>query len=210
MTFGLWLSLLGVCLLGAMSPGPSLAVVLRSALAGGRAAGLSAATAHGLAVGCYALFTVGGLSVLIARSPQVFLALQLAGAGWLIYLGAAALRARGGGTTTAAVPGGPAMLTAGKAARNGFLIAFLNPKLALFMLALFSQFLPTAPDWRVHALLVATSAVTDALWYSLVVLLVSRPAWMARFQRQEQRIDLLFGAVLVALGAAMILKLLLV
>ncbi len=190
-----------------MSPGPSLAVVLRSTLGGGRVAGLAAAASHGLAVGCYALFTVGGLSVLIARSPQLFLALQLAGAGWLIYLGAVALRTRGGGATTA-IAGGRAGVSARQAAVSGFLIAFLNPKLALFMLALFSQFLPADPDWRVHALLVATSAVTDVLWYSLVVLLVSRPAWMARFQRQEQKIDLLLGAVLVALGAAMALRLL--
>ena len=91
MTLSAWLSLLGVCLLGAMAPGPSLAVVLRSALAGGRASGLAAALAHGLAVGCYALFTVGGLSLLITRSPRIFFLLQLAGAGWVLSWSPSAL-----------------------------------------------------------------------------------------------------------------------
>lgn len=207
MVLSTWLSLLGVCLLGAMSPGPSLAVVLRSTLAGGRVAGLAAGLAHGLAVACYALFTVAGLSLLIARSPQLFTALQLAGAGWLIYLGTMALRSHRGATAAAGVAGtatGP-----GRAAINGFLIAFLNPKLALFMLALFSQFLPAEPSWRVYALLVATISIMDALWYCLVALLFSRPAWLAQLQRQGHRVDQVLGAVLVLLGALVIFRLLL-
>lgn len=204
-----WLSLLGVCLLGAMSPGPSLAVVLRAALAGGRSTGLAAAVAHGVAVACYALFTVGGLSVLIARSPHAFLALQLAGACWLVYLGASALRAQDSASTTTAGSSRTLQTSPKQGAINGFLIAFLNPKLALFMLALFSQFLPAEPDWFTYALMVVTVAVTDALWYSLVVLLVSRPAWMALLQARERWVDLLLGAVLITLGAVVILRLLL-
>ncbi|MDO8861136.1 LysE family translocator [Haliea sp. E1-2-M8] len=209
MTLSAWLSLLGVCLLGAMSPGPTLAVVLRSALAGGRPVGLAAAVAHGLAVGCYALFTVGGLSVLIARSPQTFFALQLAGAGWLIYLGVSALRSGGNPSATTAGAGAAPQTSPWQGAVNGFLIAFLNPKLALFMLALFSQFLPAEPNWPIYALMVTTVAVTDALWYCLVVLLVSRPAWMALLQRKGQRVDKLLGAVLIVLGAVVILRLVL-
>ncbi|MFU8765132.1 MAG: LysE family transporter, partial [Haliea sp.] len=80
--------------------------------------------------------------------------------------------------------------------------------LALFMVALFSQFLPAEPSWRVYALLVATISVTDALWYCLVALLVSRPAWMALLQRHGKRVDQLLGAVLVALGVVVIVGLL--
>ena len=207
MTLSAWLSLLGVCLLGAMAPGPSLAVVLRSALAGGRASGLAAALAHGLAVGCYALFTVGVLSLLITRSPRIFFLLQLAGAGWLIYLGVSALLARGGNAATATTTHSAPRTSPGRGALNGFFIAFLNPKLALFMLALFSQFLPEEPNWLVYTLLVTTISVTDALWYCLVVLLVSKPAWMALLQRQARRVDLLLGTVLVTLGAVVILRL---
>ena len=209
MALSAWLSLLGVCLLGAMSPGPSLAVVLRSTLTGGRGAGLAASLAHGLAVGCYALFTVAGLSLLIARSPQTFFALQLAGAGWLIYLGTAALRARGAAPAAPVGTGASPGAGRARAAANGFLIAFLNPKLALFMLALFSQFLPADPNWLVHALLVFTIAITDALWYCLVAVLVSRPAWMALLQRHSKRVDQLLGAVLVTLGLVVLLRLLL-
>jgi len=204
-----WLSLLGVCLLGAMSPGPSLAVVLRSTLSGGRVAGLAAGLAHGLAVACYALFTVTGLSLMIARSPQLFVVLQFVGAGWLIYLGTTALRRhRGKAATNGVADAGPAIGPA-RAASNGFMVAFLNPKLALFMLALFSQFLPAEPSWRVYALLVITISVTDALWYCLVALVLSRPTWLAQLQRQGSWIEQLLGAVLVALGAVVIFGLLL-
>ncbi len=170
--------------------------------------GLAAAVAHGLAVGCYALFTVAGLSVLIASSPQTFTVLQVAGACWLIYLGASALRNHGAvATTTAPGTGTAPQPKPAQGALNGFLIAFLNPKLALFMLALFSQFLPTEPDWQVYAFLVITIAVTDGLWYCLVALLVSRPAWMAVLQRQGRLVDQALGGVLVTLGAVVILRL---
>lgn len=202
-----WLSLLAVCLLGAISPGPSLAVVLRSTLAGGRVAGLAAGLAHGVAVACYALLTVAGLSVVIARTPQLFIALQLAGAGWLIYLGTAALRSHSAKVTTIGKETPSPAVVPSRAAANGFMVAFLNPKLALFMLALFSQFVPAEPTWSVYVLLVLTISVTDALWYCLVALVFSRPAWLAQLQSHGRRVDLVLGDVLVLLGTAVIIRL---
>ena len=67
MEFGQWLSLLSICLLGAMSPGPSLAVMVKCTLGGGHRAGYPAALAHGAGVGLYGLLTVTGLAVLITR-----------------------------------------------------------------------------------------------------------------------------------------------
>ena len=72
-----WISLFSICLLGAMSPGPSLAVVLNSTLGGGQRAGYLTALAHGVGVGLYGLLTVTGLAVLITRSPTVFLIIQV-------------------------------------------------------------------------------------------------------------------------------------
>ena len=95
MEFGHWLSLFSICLLGAMSPGPSLAVVLNATLGGGHRAGYITALAHGAGVGLYGLLTVTGLALLITRSPSVFLAIQLVGAAYLIYLGIKSLRGSG-------------------------------------------------------------------------------------------------------------------
>ena len=72
MTFTIWLSLFTVCLLGAMSPGPSLAMVAKHSLAGGRANGLATAWAHALGIGIYAFITLIGLAVVLHQSPLLF------------------------------------------------------------------------------------------------------------------------------------------
>lgn len=207
MSFTVWLSLLGVCLLGAISPGPSLAVVLNNTVAGGRGAGLVCALAHGLAVGLYALVTVAGLALLIARSPLLYTGLQLAGAGYLGYLGIRNLRNRAGAPPMPTAESAAGVAHA-SAASSGFLVAFLNPKLAIFMLALFSQFLPPEPDIATHALMVATVTLTDALWYALVALVIATGPVLQRLQRSARVVDRVFGVLLIGLGLTVALRLL--
>ena len=194
----LWLSLAAVCLLGAMSPGPSLAVVLGYTINRGPAAGYASAIAHGAGVALYGLLTVAGLAVLIASSRPLFLALQLSGAAYLLFLGVQALRG-------SAAPSREAhTMTTGNALQSGFLIAFLNPKLAVFMLALFSQFVRPEADYLERTIMVATVGLVDAGWYSLVVALVSRETFLQRLRRSAATIDRIFGAVLILLALSVV------
>ena len=127
MTIAIWLTVVSICLLGAMSPGPSLAVVLQQTLRGGRKTGLMAAFTHGLGIGLYALLCISGIAVMITASPFLFIALQWLGAAYLLWLGIKGLRARAGQN-----PGLEDTPTTGSAARDGFLVVFLNPKVAVF------------------------------------------------------------------------------
>ncbi len=63
-----WLAVVTICTLGAMSPGPSLAVVLRHTIQHGRASGSVAALAHGLGIGLYALACISGLAFVLTTS----------------------------------------------------------------------------------------------------------------------------------------------
>ncbi|QFU76421.1 LysE family translocator [Halioglobus maricola] len=201
MDIGQWLSLAGICLLGAMSPGPSLAVVVNAALQSGRNAGVIAAVCHGVATGLYGLLTVTGLAVLIARSPAVFLAIQLAGAFYLIYLGVKSLRSQGSGALTA-----QAKTDNRGAAVSGFLVAFLNPKLAIFMLALFAQFLRPDADVVEKGIMAVTVGVVDGAWYCLMALLVSHPLFFERLRSNSRKIDRLFGVILIALALTVLYR----
>lgn len=201
MELGHWLSLLSICLLGAMSPGPSLAIVLKCVLAGGRGDGFTAALAHGMGVGLYGLLTVTGLAVVITNSPALFLVLQVAGAVYLLYLGGRALR---GTTYSALQPESGSVI--GSAAREGFLVAFLNPKLAVFMLALFSQFLQPGFGVVEKGLMALTVGMVDAAWYILVAALVSQPAFLERLRRGAAVVDRVFGLILIVLAASVLLN----
>lgn len=201
MALQVWLSLVGICLLGAMSPGPSLAVVLAATLQHGRRGGYQAALAHGIGVGLYGLLTVTSLALLITRSPALYLAIQLAGAIYLLYLGIGLLRSRGGSIETRedAKPGQNPWLA-------GFLVAFLNPKLAVFMLALFSQFLRPEFGLPEKAIMVATVGITDACWYALVTRIITQPRLFKRLQQHAAQIDKVFGVVLVLLALTVVLN----
>ncbi|MCV6590582.1 MAG: LysE family translocator [Marinobacterium sp.] len=198
MTLTLWLSILTICVLGAMTPGPSLAVVIRYTVNGSRQHGMAAAVCHALGVGFWALLTIQGLAILLARSPQLFQWLTWAGAAWLAWMGMQALRASASSGKLQVEKIKPVPLW--QAGRDGLLISLLNPKLALFFIALFSQFVGHADSMRDQLVMMATAAVVDGLWYVLVALLLSRSAILTRLQRQAHWLDRASGVVLIAVA----------
>ncbi len=190
-----WLSLASVCLLGAMSPGPSLAVVVRHTLSGGSSAGIQASLAHGAGVALYAAVVVSGLGLLITASPLLFQSLQWAGAGFLAYLGVQSLRSSAEGAAS-----GHGEQGSGNPLVHGFSIALFNPKIAVFFLALFSQFLDPAASLAERTGMAALMGSIDAAWYCLMACLVGHPRWLPRLQTARLTIDRVFGVILILLA----------
>ncbi len=204
MTLESWLTVVAVCSLGAMSPGPSLAVVLRHTLNGGRKQGCLAALAHGFGVGMYAWLCISGVALLITNSPRMFLFFQWAGAAYLAWMGILGLRAKAPHEETAGMPNGR-----DGAARDGFLIVFLNPKIAVFFIALFSQLVGSETTWLGRLGYAATAGTIDALWYVLVAWLFSAPRWLHKLQANAVWLNRLFGIILLALAVRLVLETLL-
>lgn len=199
MTFSVWLSLAAVCALGAISPGPSLAVVMRQTLRHSRGHGLVTALSHGCGVGLYAVLVLAGLGSLLQRLPALTQAITWAGALYLAWLGVKALRSAGAGdmaASTSAEPRGSHWA----AAREGFLVALLNPKLVVFFMALFAQFIVPGQSRLDHALMAATAWLIDSGWYLLVALLLSQSRWLSWFTRHAIWFDRISGVVLIALA----------
>jgi threonine/homoserine/homoserine lactone efflux protein len=196
-----WLSLVSVCLAGAASPGPSLAVILGAGLSGGRASGLAAAWAHAIGVGLYAALTVLGISALITDRQWLFVGIQSAGALYLLWLAWGMVRA-----AESAAPDTTDHETTSSALRDGFAIAFLNPKLAIFMLALFSQFVHPGAGPLVNTQLIATATLVDGLWYSFIILVLMRGQWIEGLRRNTQTINRIFAALLATLAVIILLR----
>ena len=194
-----WLTVLSICVFGAMSPGPSLALVLRHTLAGGRRNGALAALAHGAGIGIYAFAAISGLAVLITASPGLFRAFEWAGAAYLAWLGIRGLLAKPAPPDHAGPPA-----SGRSAARDGFLIAFLNPKIAVFFIALFAQVIGPDTPWAERLLYAGTAWFIDTAWYLLVAWLFSVPRWLERLQRNAVWFERLFGAILLALAARLV------
>lgn len=183
-----------------MSPGPSLAVVLRHTIQGGRRAGSVAALTHGLGIGLYALACISGLAFLLTTSPRLFQAFQWAGAAYLAWLGLKGLMAKRG-------QGGDVEMTEPNdfgAARDGFLVVFLNPKIAVFFIALFSQVIGPETTLPARLAYATTAMVIDASWYLLVARVFSSQALLPRLRAQAVWMERLFGLILLLLAGRLV------
>ncbi len=206
------LDLMLACLLTtavfAYIPGPAMLYAAARTLAGGRRAGLMAAL--GIHLGGYAhvATAAGGLSVLFHAVPAAYLAVKLAGAAYLVWLGLGLLRARGRPEVEG--PALPAPAGAGRALLQSVTVEVLNPKTALFFLAFLPQFIDPAAGWPVWVQFLVLGTLVNAMFTSadLVCVLLAgavsaRLRRSARVQRALQRAG---GAVLVGLGTHLALQ----
>lgn len=195
-----WFGLASVCFAGAASPGPSLAVVLGAVISGGRPHGFIAAWSHAAGVGLYAALTVLGISTVITLVPGLFRSIQILGALYLLWLAVKLLRSDG----TAPEEQNRREARAAGAALDGFAVAFLNPKLAVFMLALFSQFVKPGASAATTALLIGTATIIDGLWYSTVTVLVGQERWLSALRARARTLDRVFGALIAAIALSIL------
>ena len=177
-----------------VTPGAATALVVRSAATGGRRRALATTVGNSLGVLAWGCFAAMGVAAVVATSAEAFTAIKLVGAVVLVVLGLQSLRGH------REDPARPAPAR-GAPLRDGLVTSLANPKLAVFFVALFPQFVPDGAPVLPSALLMAATVVSfDLVWYSALAYLVARARrafvdglWLARAQRFT-------GAVLVGLG----------
>ncbi|GAA2349166.1 LysE family translocator [Streptomyces cuspidosporus] len=202
-------SFLGLCFLITITPGLDTAVVIRSVLRGGRAAGLR--TALGCAAGLFvhAVAVAVGLAELLLRSEAAFEAVKLAGALVLLVLGGRSLWAAW--RAPAEPAGGPAGEPgdgAGAPSRGtpfvqGLLTNLTNPKATLFFVAVLPQFVPADRPGQAVPIALGLAAITvlfSITGLGLTALGVHRVRHLLRSRRARRAQDALLGATLVGLG----------
>jgi threonine/homoserine/homoserine lactone efflux protein len=185
-----------------MSPGPSLAVVAKHSLAGGRTNGIATAWAHAFGIGIYALVTVLGLAVLLHQFPLLFKTITIAGALYLAWMGLNAIRSKGGVVDRLESGQAVSVLTS---AKEGLMISLLSPKIAIFFTALFSQFVAIGNELSSKALIIGTPLVVDGLWYTFITILLSNPKLIDSLKMRAQLIDRLSGIVLILLAVRVVI-----
>lgn len=204
MELHLWLSFVVICLLGALSPGPSLALVIKNTLNGGANQGYATAISHGLGVALYAAITATGIGLLIVQSPLLFNGIKYAGAAFLLYLGIKALMSKKQHLQFEEQQKSSASTVNGW--RDGFLIAFLNPKLAIFFLALFSQFVDVDAGWQQKVIMTTTVGIIDMVWYLIIAYAMSRGPILDKLKENSHIVDRIAGSFLILLAARVVLN----
>ena len=156
-----------VFFLGAISPGPSLLMVIRNTIVGGRRRGVMCAVGHGIGFGLYAGVAIFGLIVLLEEAPGVFLGLQWIGIALLVWYGWLMWAHSDEEATEDSVE---------KEARGfleGFSIAFFNPKIALFLVAVLAQVLESGMSLETKLVIGFIGMAIDMAWYVLVAVFLT-------------------------------------
>ena len=188
-----WAGLALVCALGAMSPGPSLAFVLRNTISGGRQRGLSTAIGHGIGIGLYAIAFIAVLSGILDSFPSIESALRWTGVILLILFGALMLKSQ----PTKEVEQEDAL--SDNAFFAGFSLAFFNPKIAAWMVAVYSQFVHLNSSFATMIGMGVLAFGIDAGWYAIVAVFFGGSI-AKNLQNKSQLIDRIVGSLLIFFG----------
>tara|TARA_Y100000994_G_scaffold86129_1_gene71264 strand:- start:2657 stop:3268 length:612 start_codon:yes stop_codon:yes gene_type:complete len=189
-----------VCAMGAMSPGPSLAVVLRNTISGGRLQGIMTGIGHGIGFGLYALVAVTGISALLLAHDSTFLLLQWSGALVLLWLSYNML------TYVPSNANETHEISGRKGFIEGFLISFLNPKILVFLVAVFSQFIDPEMNQMERIIMAILAGLIDTIWYVLVAAVLAGTPLIDTLRSNSVIIDRVIGLVLFFLALALVGK----
>ena len=157
MTFFLWSQFAIVCLLGAMSPGPSLALIIRNSINFNRMSGIIASIAHGLGICVYATVTIIVLEFILRNSETIFFVIQICGSLFLIILGLVFVFKKNNENQIKTYQINSSSFA------QGFIIAIINPKILIWFTAIYSQFIDINASLLNKTILVLTPSIIDAI-----------------------------------------------
>ncbi|HRJ13047.1 MAG TPA: LysE family transporter, partial [Alphaproteobacteria bacterium] len=152
----------------------------------------------------HATYCMLGLAFLITQSILIFSTIKYLGAAYLIYIGMKSLLAPR--PVQKNVPTPAPVMSSNTAFVQGFLCNVLNPKLAVFLLSLFTQFITPDASMGQKAIVAGVFLVESAIYWPLLVLAVQMPVIRTRLQAMQGAINKICGAVLIAMGARVALS----
>lgn len=199
------LLLIMICFIGMISPGPDFILVTKNALLYPRRQAL--ATALGIVTGClfHATYCILGLALIITQSIVLYTIIKYVGACYLIYLGLKGLKSKQSMKISRDFSS-VKNITVSKAYIEGVLCNALNPKLAVFLLSLFTQFVSMHASLGDKTLVAGVFISESALYWPLLVLFLQSNNVRKVFARFQVALSRVFGGLLVYLGIRVMLS----
>lgn len=185
-----------------MSPGPNGVLIAKTVPTSGKAAGFANIAGFFAAFYVHGALSILGISIILVQSAQLFFVVKMLGAAYLCYIGLKALwQAWHGFSAPLAVSPAKRRRTLERAALEGFLTNALNPKVSMFYLAAFPQFIPANADATFWAFaLVVIHSLLNILWFSSLVLLFSSFKTLGSSALMQRWLKALTGTVFIGFG----------
>ena len=196
------ISFIVVASLLVMSPGPNGILIAKTVPISGKAAGYANVAGFVAAFYLHGSLSILGISLLLTQSAQAFFIVKMLGAAYLCWIGVKALWSawRGYESETSIDPS-RSKRTLYKAFLEGFLTNALNPKVSMFYLAAFPQFIPNAEAAESAFLLVFIHSIINLLWFSAMVLMFSYLVGAAKNKHFQRALKTTTGVIFIGFGA---------
>ena len=197
-----WVQFASICIVGAMSPGPSMALIIRNSIKYGRVSGLLSSIGHAIGIGIYASISVVGLQLILINNIFVFNTIQFCGSIFLLILGILFLKNSG------------EKLSLEDDQKNlnsfiqGFAISILNPKILIWFTAIFSQFIEASSTSMTRLTMVFMASSIDGIWYIIVTIVVTGFGLKQFLENNTKTIQNISGIVLIFISLIIFYKML--
>ena len=186
-----WVQFATICIVGAMSPGPSMALIIRNSIKYGRVSGILSSVGHAIGIGIYAAVSVAGLQIILINNIFLFNTIQFCGSVFLLVLGILFLRDTGQKLSIQDEQ------KSFNSFIQGFAISILNPKILIWFAAIFSQFIEISSTNFVKLTMVLIASSIDGLWYIILTIIVTGFGLKQFLENNTKIIQNISGAVLI-------------
>ncbi len=192
----------GITLLAVVIPGADFVMISRNSFLYGRRAGIMAAV--GIAISCWfhVFYAIFGLVILQQLFPNILDIIKLAGAGYLVYIGATTALAQPKAISSEGSVGGQTIV---RAITTGMLTNGLNPKTAVFVVSLYTQMIGPGRSLAFQLGCGLFISLTHLIWFVGVASFLAQPAIRQKVLANQRIFNGLIGLVLVVLGIALVM-----
>ena len=198
MSLFIWLQFALVCTIGAMSPGPSLAVVIRNNINYNRFNGIMTSVGHGLGIGIYATVAVLGLGFILKKNQALFTSIQIFGLIFLFFLGLLFVFQN---KSKEKINSNQNQFNS---FLQGFLIAVINPKILIWFTAIYSQFISIEASITFNLILILTASGIDAIWYIIVSFIITSYGIKSFLIDKKKLVQKITGSILLVISLSLL------
>ena len=195
-----WIQFASICIVGAMSPGPSMALIIRNSIKYGRMSGLLSSIGHAIGIGIYAAISVVGLQLILINNIFIFNTIQFCGSVFLLILGILFLR---NSQEKLSIDNDQKKLNS---FFQGFAISILNPKILIWFAAIFSQFIDVSSTSMTKFIMVFIASFIDGIWYVIVTITVTGFGLKLFLENNTKIIQNISGIVLIFISIIILYK----
>ncbi|ASW82260.1 LysE family translocator [Vibrio anguillarum] len=207
-------TLAGVHFMALLSPGPDVALVVQNATRYGRRTGVFIALGLSCGIVIHSLLSLTGISYLVHQQPALFAMVQLAGGGYLFYLGLGALKSI---YTTWRSPQAVGVNNERyklienqrQAFSRGFITNIFNPKALVFFISLMSSLVPVGMSFSGKGIALLILWGLSFMWFSTLAWMLSTARLQKRLQSLTVYIDAVCGIIFTLIGGLILLQALL-